>query len=1154
MSRPSRIIDRRTLENQSQASDPRAIAFVSAIAGSGKTHVLTQRVKRLLLKGTKPERILCLTFTKAAAANMANRLLRDLGAWVAMDDDSLRHALVALDLSQPESISLARLNEARGIFAKAIETPGGLKIQTIHAFCDALLHQFPFEAGIPANFRELDPASEAELMTGAITAMMDRAGQEAECAEALALETVTRLSGEERFAALMKKALSFRDVINDVLPTNEATSYYAERLNQAFALTPGDDLNAIDSQILSQTALPPSEWPAAIDKLRAIGKTQADHIAHGLDTALNEVNAKAQAHAYLSLFLTDGAPRKVSHFVPQYVSKALPALATRLQNELLRLSDLLARRWAIETRDMSWAFAVLARSVMDAMEHAKEREALLAFDDLIVAANRLLDGQAGDWVRWKLDQGIEHLLIDEAQDTSEGQWRLVRRLSEEFFAGEGATDKTRTLFVVGDDKQSIFSFQGAAPQIFDQERRRIAHQSQEAGLTFRDVQLNQSFRSAKPVLEAVETVFGDLTRLPGVTSDTVFPTHDCARVNAPGGVEIWPLTQVTKAPATSGWDYPFERTESADPQRALAERIARRIKTALECEMVEDDGTLRPLSAGDVLILVRRRKDFFEHMIRALKQAGLPVAGADRLKLIDHIAVMDLMALGDAVLLPEDDLTFACLLKSPLIGLAEDDLFELATNRGKQSLFATLEARADEHAAWHQALMRFRDWRRLGGGERPYDFFAGVLGRDRGKHAFMGRFGREANDVISEFLAAALDYETSHTASLQGFLDWMRNTEAVIKREMEQARDEVRVMTVHNAKGLEAKFVILPETVQVPAAQSDDRLMPAISPHDGQPLLLWSRKKGQEPDIVACARKVRDEALLAEYYRLLYVAMTRAEDRLLIAGYPDKTNEPPKNSWYCLIRDSLQPECVSEKGPDGDIVAWHYKALPVAAENRALSDLDREETRPHWLSALPTIAPAPQMRLSPSRLIAEAIMPSSRQPLEEEALFAKGRGEVLHHLLQFLPSIPPHRRSKVATLFVERQLGAAGIGLAEEALSVLALPQLQDMFGADSLAEVPVAGEILLPSGRSFTLTGRIDRLRVSLNHIDILDYKSSAPPPDGTIPKSYKAQLALYARLMDTRFPDRAVRAYVLWTRLPRLDPIPALDLAAALAAVGPS
>ena len=1154
MSTTRHIVDERTRENQRRASDPEAVVFVSAIAGSGKTYVLTQRVKRLLLRGVKPERILCLTFTKAAAANMSNRLLADLGDWVGMSDEALRASLGALQDQPAHAISARMLQASRGLFAKAIETPGGLKIQTIHAFCDALLHQFPFEAGVPANFREVDGAREAEFLAAAAGRVMEAALADPTSLVGSALGDITRFANEDRFIAQIKKAVSFRSAIDVTLPSLDDAPALARRLRRALGITDELTIDAIDEALLTQAGLAPAEWPAAIAEIRALENPARDKEAFSdrLQAALDCIDPSQRARAYGAVFLTrEGKPRRANRLVPASLMKVAPALHALLHSELTRISALIAQRRAVETCQMSLALTILARAIIDDIERSKAREAFLGFDDLIAATNRLLDGRAGDWVRWKLDQGIEHILIDEAQDTSQEQWQLVRRLSEEFFAGKGATENKRTLFAVGDDKQSIFSFQGAAPALFDSERLRIASKATQAGLDFRNVVLDLSFRSTEPVLSAVATVFADLQRLEGVTSDSRFPDHRCARLGIPGRVDIWPLAPPPANKAKlNGWNYPFAVQDNVDPEQDLANRLARHVAAAIGHDQVDENGRPRPLAAGDVLILVRRRKGLFEKMIRALKQHGVAVAGADRLKLVEHIAVMDLLALGDAVLLPDDDLTFACLLKSPLLGLNEDDLFRLASGRGGHALSDELARRASEDARWQAAHRRFTAWRERAGTERPYDFFAGVLGRDGGRRDFMGRLGGEANDALSEFLAAALDFETAHIPSLQGFLAWMRSTEAVVKREMEQGRNEVRVMTIHNAKGLQAKYVIIPETVQVPRRLSEDRIVEAGDPLDGKPLLLWLGKEGQEPDIVARARAAADAAALAEYYRLLYVAMTRAEDRLLIAGYLKGAKEAPATSWYALIDDQLRRLCAGETDARGDIVSWRYPATAPAGDQPApIRPAVAAQARiPDWLQRPAPLLPASRLA-APSRFGGGGVA-ASGQPAGEEGLAARLRGQVLHQLLHTLPQLPPARRHEAAHAFARRQLGAAAAGVADEVQGVLAMPELASLLAGPHLAEVPVIGTVELASRRSLTLSGRIDLLAVGAEYIDIIDFKSGEAP-SGEPPQAYIIQLALYARLLSSRYRDRHMRAALVWTRLPRYDALASERMAAALATI---
>jgi ATP-dependent helicase/nuclease subunit A len=1135
---------------QVSASDPRASAWVSANAGSGKTHVLAQRVKRLLLDGVDPGKILCLTFTKAAAANMANRVLGDLAKWVEMTDRELDAELTKLSGSEVVRVSRAERAAARRVFARAIETPGGLKIQTIHAFCDALLHQFPLEAGVAASFEVMDDARTAELAHAARVAVIQAASEDADGLLGRALAVVTGSLAEDGFAALLDGVVKMRGMLDATLPSLDDREALAARLRDTFGLDAGTTREGLEARILSEALLPPTRWRETIELLRSTGNTSDTQRADALAAALALDEETGRAAAYDALFRTDkGEFRKPGgSFVTKAFEKIAPALHDALKADLDRLGRLDETRRALEIVERSLALVTLARAVADRIDRAKAERGLLDFSDLVTRAAALLSSAFAPWVRFKLDRGIDHVLVDEAQDTSPEQWRVIAAIAEEFFAGESARDVRRTLFVVGDEKQSIFSFQGADPREFARMRGLFARRARDAARPFRELPLQLSFRSSAPVLTAVDAVFAREDARAGLTATDEAPLHQSARASGPGVVEIWPIVPRLKAEDVDGWRHPFDHVARDDPKVVLADRIAETIKAWLTSETVMDGTKPRLMRAGDVMILVRRRGPLFDALIRSLKDKNVPVAGADRLKLVEHIAVMDLMALGDVVLLPEDDLVLATLMKSPLIGLDEDDLFALAHGRDGR-LFDTLGRRHSENPRWTNAFETLAGWRARADLVRPYEFFAGVLGADGGRTALESRLGREANDALDEFLARALDYERTHTPSLQGFLAWMRETAVDVKREMEQGRDEVRVMTAHNAKGLEAKVVFLPDTTARPGEGHVQRLL-CLDANDGTPLIVWSPNKGSDVGPLGAAREGYDRRQSEEHRRLLYVAMTRAEERLIVCGHASGNAKTPSDAcWYALVEKGLGDQAVEELDANGDVRArlWQKRPAPPRAQSEILFE-EGSPAAPAWVRAPAPPPPPRRPTLTPSRLDRDAT------PTGGAGEGARRRGALLHRLLQSLPDVPAERRDAVARSLLRRDWPEQADALADEISRVLGLPELTPFLGPDALSEVPVVGPVTLSDGGEVFVSGRIDRLAVTADGIQLLDYKTGAAPAPGEVPEHVVGQLALYAALLGKAYPGRAIHAAVMWTEVPRLDRLTPDRLRAALAQFGPA
>lgn len=1135
-----------TNRRQAAAADPEASVWVSANAGSGKTHVLINRVIRLLLAGTPPERILCLTFTKAAAAEMSSRLYRTLGEWAVLDDAALAKRVGELEQKEPDA---GLLLSARLLFARAIETPGGLKIQTIHAFCERLLGRFPLEAGVPPHFEILDEGTAQEnlgLARDELLAEIVEMREDKENALVQAFDHIEGIVGEFGFDDLFKEVINKRAALGDMLRAHEGE--LEQGLRSALGLGADEDEDTILKE-LCDTGLPAKSLRDALPYLLE-GKATDQKTAAVLEPFLSARNRHAFAEDYISLFFRqDGGLKSVARsIVTQGATKPAPFILALFEEEQMRVASLVARRQSVRIVEATLALLTLAEELIGRFDAQKTRSALLDYEDLILKSRDLLkrSGSAA-WVLYKLDGGLDHILVDEAQDTSPHQWEVVQALAEEFLSGEGVRDLTRTIFAVGDEKQSIYSFQGADPTRFAAMRRFFGARVEEAGKKWHPVELLLSFRSTPEVLQAVDDVFADLEVADGLNMDGEPPTHYARRALDAGLVEIWPLCEPAEEEESLPWDAPLDYPKAESPDAQLAARIASTIAYWLATKE-ELKGRGRPIRPGDVLILVRRRNRFVEEMIRALKKENVPVAGMDRMVLTDQIAVMDLMAAASFALFPEDDLTLASLLKSPLIGINEDELFELAYAR-EGSLWDAVGTAARTKGgvfavAYHQLIDILSRADRL----RPYEFFAELLVKDGGREKLRSRLGADVDDPVDEFLALALNYERIHTPALQGFLHWVEAGETEIKREMPEGRNEVRVMTVHGSKGLEAEIVFLPDTCAVPDGRYDPRLLPVES-SDGK-LHLFPGRKANDDAVTGAAREALALERMREYRRLLYVAMTRAKDRLYIAGYRGP-KAPPETCWYNLAATALMPKAVEVAHAD------FGKVWRIEGEQRGEPVVDREMAAhvpdldlPAWALTPPAPEPSPPTPLSPSKLAEEDTEPAMLSPLQRGGHNRFKRGRLIHRLLQTLPELAPDTRAIAAKRFLREP----GWHLNEEAQAeiwqatetVLNEPGFANLFGPGSRAEVPLVGQVRR-AGKPIYLNGQIDRLLISDDEIIIVDFKTNRPPPTRIedVSAAYLGQMAAYHALLASLYPDRAIRAGLLWTDGPRLMEIPAEMLA---------
>ncbi|HUN69339.1 MAG TPA: double-strand break repair helicase AddA, partial [Burkholderiales bacterium] len=792
--------------------------------------------------GEDPAKILCITFTKAAAANMAARVFNTLAEWTTLSDEALDDKIRTGTGKPPDAAQRAR---ARRLFAGALETPGGLKVQTIHAFCTRLLHQFPFEADVAARFEVLDEATTGQMLSKLTLDVILEGATEPDSPLGQALANAITAAADITFKEVIAETIRERDLVTAWVERAGGVPQAIEELTRAFGLDPGDSIDKVADEFFSASLIPQTEWPALIAVLESGSKTDTERAA-SLAAATQTTDRERVEH-YLDVFCTDKRAGRASVMTKPLVAKQ-PEWAQKLADEQARVCALVAREFALRARDRSAALITVAFAVIERYRKEKDRRGLLDYEDLIGKTLTLFRKTSAAWVLYKLDLGIDHVLDDEAQDTSPEQWEIISTLVSEFVQAGARPEKKRTIFAVGDEKQSIFSFQGAAPHAFAEMREQFRRLFEPGEVAFATEKLHYSFRSAAQVLEAVDTVFKQPQAFRGLTSEETWTVHQALPDAAPGEVEIWDLIGPDeKDTGKEGWDAPFDLTSDTSPAIKLAARIARTVGAWVA----------RGTRPRDVLVLVRQRGPFFEAVIRALKREQIEVAGADRLVLTEHIAIMDLMVLGDALLLPGDDLALATVLRSPLFGLSDEQLFKLAYER-KGPLRAALRAKTAEEAAFAGASAALDELTAKARVMAPFEFYAHVLGARQGRARFLSRLGVEASDPIDEFLNLALVYEQRQTPSLQGFLNWVRAAQSEVKRDMEMARDEVRVMTVHGAKGLEAKNVILVDTTTTrPEGAHPPRLLavPLEGAPPGATGLIWGVAKDKDAGPMAAARQ-----------------------------------------------------------------------------------------------------------------------------------------------------------------------------------------------------------------------------------------------------------------------------------------------------------
>ncbi len=1124
----------RLTDPQKQGADPSANAWMSASAGTGKTQVLTARIKRLLLSGVPPHAILAITFTKAGAAEMARRVRKDLADWVRLDDAALGHELFAI--GDPHHDRAERRALARTLFAKVIDaTGGGLAIQTIHSFCQSLLGGFPEEAGLAPGFRALDEAEIADLRSSTLSDMVAHA--------------------ERHDPALAKR------IADLALAFDEGTlrSYLNRCAGAADAL---DALPAgLGPWVRSIFGLPteptPAAWLASHCGDDAVGATDLHAIAECC-AAWTSAKAGAERAAAIRTWLALAPEDRGAAIGDLFAvfatakgelrkdwsnSKALVAVTDLAVRCHQRLSDITATHRHMITADRLADGLEVGRAFARAVQDRKRREGVVDFDDLIRLTARLLaePGRA-DWIRYKLDTRIDHILVDEAQDTNEAQWQIVWALAEEFFAGKGAKDGlVRTLFVVGDYKQAIYGFQGTSPENFMGARAKFFERGDATAHPFADVPINENFRSSPPVLRVVDAVMAHLG--PDRLGKGVQQIAHVSSVPAAAGrVVLWP----TELPTAK--DAEEDRADDAAEEgwidsatRRVADKIALSVRQWIDQGI--DGEEVRP---GDVMILVRKRTDLAGLLVSRLQSQAVPVAGVDRLQLKVPIAVQDLLAAARFALQPLDSLSLASLLVSPLIGWSHDDLIAHGWRPDPRApLWPHLRERAAQGELDRAAIQPLFDLLNMAGNVTPHRFFETILsGPMQGRAKLLARLGNAARDPIEELVSKALDYQTRESVSLLGFVSAFDRGEVEIKRELDNDVDEVRVMTVHGSKGLQARIVILADATSDPAARKERGL---DWPVDGGKVPLLPVRKDDRPTVLAAIADKLAEAEMQEHWRLLYVAMTRAERMLFVAGALGRRaqdEQPPEDSWYAAIRPVVEAMGEGWEPTDGGI--WHSECVYAVGGREPRGSRTVAASAPvmvpEWARVAAPAEPRPLRPLAPSSLGERESLEVPQPPVAPHLPgLAAERGVLMHALFERLPPVVPEQRRDVAARWLARMGSALDAptqaAMIDAVLAVLDDPAYAALFGPGSLAEVPFSA---LVGGQ--VVAGSMDRLLVTDTAVRVIDYKTGALVPEsaGTVPEGYLRQMAAYAAALAVILPDKRVEAALLFTGGPRLIDLP--------------
>lgn len=1107
---------------QQHAANPAHSVWVSASAGTGKTRVLVNRLLRLMLAGSAPEKLLCITFTKAAAAEVLQRVQQEVLKWSILPVTDLKRQLFELLEREP---AVAEIKRARKLLPVILQSPGGMKILTIHAFCQSVLARFPLEAQISPGFTIADEAQTRILLDQAKFQLLDEA---TETSHPELFNSLTRFFDrvdENSQNNLIQSVLLKRYRLNDFFTLNQ--NNFTACKQTVCKLIGINEVNLIEDQekIFLESTCHDTLKHLVPELIQGSGKTPLKRAEEISDWLANTLDIKN----YFSLFLTQD--QKIRSNITSGLDKAPSWVTEFLRDEAQRVLNHIERVNKIDLAKDTISLLHISQEILLRYQELKQAQSILDYEDQIILTAQLLKNPLdSQWVHYKLDGGIDHILVDEAQDTSPVQWDIIKGLTFDFFTGHGTRETgARSLFVVGDEKQSIFSFQNADPVEFSRAREFFAQKSIENKSPWQDISLIDNFRSAPLILKLTDQVFSDSSLAAMISHQGQAIQHHAFHASHAAEIELWPLIPKPDKENTA---------YNSRSEIILANRIADKVQLLLQ----ENPG----LQPGDIMILVSKRTPMVSPLNKAFKDRNIAVASADRLVLREQLAVQDCLMAMQACLHLMDDYALACFLKSPFISLSEDALYKLAIKRGDRALWDCLLA------SDHNAVISYIE--KLSGivsAMQPGPFIHALLCQPcpadsrSGRHGMVRRLGHDCEDVLDELLLMAYDFDANNDGSAQSFVTWMQNNPAVIKRANSEAdNSRMQIMTVHAAKGLQAPIVFLADTMSKPSPYKSVR--DVLWMEQNKNGFLWGVGNTKKTPVFEMEKQRYTKLQFSEYYRLLYVALTRAQSHLIICGCEGKQTQKEFPSWYESVQNAIVslsqlPEYTSEEIDISGKIGIHLLQNGIRLHTKpGLFPVSASKTLPDHLAELPKQEAKRLRPLRPSRS-PETEMPVL-SPLQPQHNNSYKRGQILHSLFRLIPDYPLEQQETFLKNLLDYHVSDQKIHaeMYREVLNVLHHETFGHLFTANAKAEVPVVGEVLI-DGEHYAVRGQIDRLLVEKDRVLIVDYKTNRPPvlDAKKIPTAYRYQLRAYAALMEKIYPDKKIETAILWTSIPYLLPV---------------
>ena len=1110
-------------KEQKIAANPELSVWVTANAGTGKTKVLTDRVLRLLLAGNDHNSILCLTYTKAAASEMYERIYDRLIKWSIMGHQELVENISELISRMPTEDEILL---SRRLFAMVASGVDDISIQTIHAFCQSLLQKFPLEAGINPGFSIIEEAKSKELIEEAKSILLNNIS--------IAEDDNNNLIEAFKYLVSVKSEYAIDDIIaaiiynfskiRSLLEHHGDIDSFIRHISDELDVRLDASLDDIELEILSFDR----DNIKYIADILVTGGLRDKKYSQSIYSILAKKDLDIDYNEYISIFFTKkNEKRKISSLVTKKILEENPRIEDLIAFEQSRLESILEQIKSVKTFLASRNFLYIAAEIINIYSALKNNSNYIDHDDIIYYSLILLDQpDISSWILYKLNYKISHILLDESQDTSPDQWKLMTKLTEDFFSGDSINEeRSPTLFIVGDEKQSIYSFQGANIESYFNELKRLKSiNKNNISFNFNTVDMNLSFRSTEAVLNIVDYIFNKPEFKNAVSDNDLLIKHNIYRKNQAGLVEIWSNINDDEKKSDL-WQLPKEYRQENNEEVQLAKRIADQIAVRINENRVLKSKN-RPVRAGDFLILVEKRTALIHSISRFLKDKGINVAPSDRISLNSEIAIADIISLSKFLLLPQDDLSLAEALKSPLFNLSEENLFLLSYNREDKTLWHSLQFSEDFLVIEQEIKQLLADVDYIS----PFQLYTNILEKNLGRKKFVARLGEAVNEVINEFMAMVLDFEVNNPNSLQEFVRWFENnSDTDIKRQNDSSSDHVRIMTVHGSKGLQAPIVILADI-----SKQDKDISPPIFDIDNK-LLLWSAKSDEDSSYYKNLKQLNKQKIRDEKLRLLYVAITRAEDEFYACGL-SKYKGDDSSRWYNILQNCLK-DIGSEFSLEDGLKGYRYSLYDNISIEKDIIEIEENKNNievPQFFYE-EYKSDISDNSISPSKLESDNNdnIQEINSPLYPKINIPAIRGNIIHELLHLLPKHDLNRLEESINNLLDLYVELGGLeSLKEEiyqtVLNIFQNDSLAFIYDNDAYSEIPVKGYY-----NTKIVSGTIDRIvKLDDNNLLIIDYKTSKNPPrfSSDVDDAYIKQMALYKKVVADIFPKMNIECAILW------------------------